>query len=229
MAVRLKLGSYEPVESDPLDRSSIGYFPRMTEAEAWEAGRGVWRMSTEKIGRQKFALIVAEGRVRAVGEITGFTVHDDRVALEGRPLAEGHPVRDAYLGKKDPVATGSQNPVGYCDLPEEQQFVQRACGCGCGQLSDRDFLPGHDVRAMQQYVRTYFDASPRKFLDWVDGQLTAAASLGGRHKWPGNLMSPEMFNEDGRLKWPEPATTDNANGENRRKASSAGTEVTHGQ
>src|SRR5437763_918262 len=118
MAIRLKLGSYEPVEADPLNRDSIGYFPRMSEAEAWEAGRGVWRMSTEKITRQKFALIVAEGRVRAVGEITGHTVHGDRIALEGQALAEGHPVRDAYFGRPDPVATGSQNPVGYCELPE---------------------------------------------------------------------------------------------------------------
>jgi len=209
MAVRLKLGSYEPVEADPLNRSSIGFFPRMTEAEAWEAGRGVWKMSTDKATRQKFALIVAEGQVRAVGEITGFTVHGDRIALEGHPLAEGHPVHDAYLGQPDPLTTGSQNPVGYCELPEEQQFIQRACGCGCGETSDRDFLPGHDVRAMQQRVRAYFDASPRKFLRWVDSQLATAASFGGRDKWPGNLM-PEKFNEDGTWKWPEqtPQTSD---------------------
>jgi hypothetical protein len=69
--------------------------------------------------------------------------------------------------------------------PEEQQFIQRACGCGCGEFSDRDFLPGHDVRAMQQRVRTYFDGSPLKFLQWVDSQLTAesgAAGLGGNDK-----------------------------------------------
>ncbi|MFC9251919.1 hypothetical protein [Amycolatopsis thailandensis] len=104
--------------------SSIGYFPRMTEAEAWEAGRGVWRMSTEKIARQKF---------------------------------------------------------GYCELPEEQQFIQRACGCG--KLPDRDFLPGHDVRAMQDRVRQHFDSSPLKFVKWVDGMLASAGSLGGKDKW----------------------------------------------
>lgn len=182
MAVRLKLGSYEPVESDPLGRSSIGFFPRMTEQEAWDAGRGVWRMSIEKIARQKFALVVAEGRVRAVGEITGFTLHGERVALDGHLLDEGHPVRAAYLGAPDPVTSGSQNPVGYCALPEEQQFVQRACGCGCGELSDRDFLNGHDVRAMQQRVREHFDGSPLKFITWVDGQLQAAAIFSGKSK-----------------------------------------------
>jgi hypothetical protein len=212
MAVRLKLGSYEPVEADPLNRDSIGYFPRMTEAEAWEAGRGVWRMSTEKITRQKFVLIVAEGLVRAVGEIAGYTVHGERIAIEGKALEEGHPVRDAYLGQPDPVTTGSQNPVGYCDLPEEQQFVQRACGCGCGELSDRDFLPGHDVRAMQQRVRTYFGASPREFLEWVDGQLHTAATVGGPDKWPGILM-PDLFDEDGNVKgWAKRTCGNNGHG-----------------
>ncbi len=171
MAARLKLGNYETVQGDPLGRAHIGYFPRMTELEAWEAGRGVWRMSADKASRQKFALIVGEGRVRAVGEITGFTVHDDRIALEGRVLPEGHPVRDAYLGRPDPVDTGSQNPVGYCDLPEEQQFVLNPCHCGCGQSTDRDFLPGHDVRAMQARVRQHFGGSPLRFIQWVDRNL----------------------------------------------------------
>ena len=156
VAVRLKLGNYETVQGDPLGRVYTGYFPRMTEHEAWEAGRGVWRMSADKASRQKFALIVGEGLVRAAGQITGFAVHADRIELQGRPLPEGHPVREAYLGRPDPVQTGSQNPVGYCDLPEEQQFVQVPCHCGCGQSTDRDFLPGHDVRAMQARVRQHF-------------------------------------------------------------------------
>jgi hypothetical protein len=142
MAIRLKLGNYETVRGDPMGREYVGYFPRMTEAEAWEAGRGVWRMSADRVSRQKFALIVGEGLVRAAALITGFTVHADRIALEGRVLPEGHPVRDAYLGRPDPADTGSQNPVGYCDLPEEEQFTRSPCHCGCGESTDRDFLPG---------------------------------------------------------------------------------------
>jgi hypothetical protein len=171
MAVRLKLGSYETVQGDPLDRAHIGYFPRMTEAEAWEAGRGVWRMSAAKASRNKFALIVGEGIVRAVGQVIGISVHGDRIALEGELLGEGHPVRDAYLGRPDPVETGSQNPVGYRDLPEEKQFVLAPCHCGCGQDTDRDFLPGHDVRAMQARVREHFGGSVLQFVQWVDAAL----------------------------------------------------------
>lgn len=176
MAVRFKIGSYETVQGDPLGRAHIGYFPRMTEQEAWEAGRGVWRMSAARAARQRFALVVAEGLVRAVGQVTGFAVHDgDRIELQGHLLPEGHPVRDAYIGRPDPVETGSQNPVGYCDLPEERQFVLVPCHCGCGEKTGRDFLPGHDVRAMQARVREHFGGSPLKFLQWVDARLSEPA------------------------------------------------------
>jgi hypothetical protein len=122
----------------------------------------------------QFALIVGEGLVRAVGQVTGFAVHGDRIELQGHVLEPGHPVRDAYLGKPDPVGTSSQNPVGYCDLPEEQPFILSPCGCG--QDTDRDFLPGHDVRAMQERVRAHFGGSPLKFIQWVDAQLSSAAA-----------------------------------------------------
>ncbi|MGW4527869.1 hypothetical protein [Amycolatopsis sp. NPDC004378] len=176
MAIRLKLGNYETVKGDPLSRSHVGYFPRMTELEAWEAGRGVWKMNVEKASRQRFALIIGEGRVRAVAEITGVTVHNtpggERVALEGRVLDTPHAVRDAYFDAPDPVVNGSQNPIGYCELPEEAAFLIRPCACGCGETSDRDFLPGHDVRAIQARVRAHFGGSPLAFVTWVDSQLT---------------------------------------------------------
>jgi hypothetical protein len=172
MAIRFKLGGYETVTGDPLGRGHVGYFPRMTESEAWEAGRGVWKASVEKIGRQRFALVVGEGVVRVVAEITGHTEHETatgtRIALTGALLPEGHPVRDAYLGRPDPITTGSQNPVGYCDLPEEQEFLQRPCACDCGETSDRDFLPGHDVRAIQRRVRDQFDGSALKLIQFLD-------------------------------------------------------------
>ncbi|WP_158893373.1 hypothetical protein [Amycolatopsis anabasis] len=77
--------------------------------------------------------------------------------------------------------TGSNQPVGYCELPEEKPFLYRACGCGCGETSDRDFLPGHEVRAMQARVREHFDGSPLKFIEWVDATLDSAAAVSGRN------------------------------------------------
>ncbi|MET8848461.1 hypothetical protein [Amycolatopsis sp. NPDC004625] len=169
----------------------------MSEQEAWEAGRAFWKMNPEKVTRQRFALIVAEGVVRAVVEITGHTRHDDRLALDGTVLEPGHPLYD-YVGKPDPVETGSQNPVGYTELPEEAQFLYRPCGCGCGETTDRDFLPGHDVRAMQDRVRTYFGASPLRFIEWVDSKITEDAHAGGNSRWPG-LLTPELFHDSGTL------------------------------
>ncbi|MEV1013253.1 hypothetical protein ACGFIE_11900 [Micromonospora sp. NPDC049275] len=180
MGIRLKLGGYETVQGDPLGRAFIGYFPRMTEDEAWEAGRGVWKMNREKASRQRFAFIVGEGVVRAVAEITGYHEHSTetgvRGELIGQPLPAGHPVREAYLGQPDPVANGSQNPVGYCDLPEEQTYLMRPCACSCGEDTDRDFLPGHDVRALQQRVRDHFGGSPLKLIQFIDQNVTAAAA-----------------------------------------------------
>lgn len=42
---------------------------------------------------------------------------------------------------------------------------------GCGQSTDRDFLPGHDVRAIQARVREHFGGFPLKFIQWVDGAI----------------------------------------------------------
>ncbi|CAM4092702.1 hypothetical protein NORO109296_19680 [Nocardiopsis rhodophaea] len=77
----------------------------------------MWKLNTTKIDREQFALIVAEGYVHAVAKIAGHTAHGDRIAREGDVLSESHPVRDAYLGRPDPVESTSRNPVGYVDLP----------------------------------------------------------------------------------------------------------------
>lgn len=178
MAIRFKLGGYETVTDDPLGRGYVGYFPRMTESEAWEAGRGIWKANRDKITRQRFALVVGEGIVRAIAEITGHTEHETatgtRVALTGTLLPDGHPVREAYLGKPDPIATGSQNPVGYAELEQEKPYLLRPCACGCGDQSDRDFLPGHDVRAIQARVRDQFAGSALALIQFLDQHAAAS-------------------------------------------------------
>ncbi|MGQ4616389.1 hypothetical protein [Nocardia sp. R7R-8] len=128
----------------------------------------MWKANKDRLAREKFALIIGDGQVCAVGEITGVTDHGDRVAVERTVLLEGHPVRDAWIGRPHPVVNNSQNPVGYVSLPEEAEFTERPCGCGCGQVSTRDFLPGHDVRAMQDRVRRMFAGSALEFIRWVD-------------------------------------------------------------
>ncbi|WP_216916778.1 hypothetical protein [Nocardia noduli] len=150
-------------------------------------------MNKERLSREKFALIIGDGRVCAVAEIRGVSVHEDRVALDGEALTEGHPVRDAWIGKPDPVVNASQNPVGYCDLPEEAEFRERPCGCGCGEISTRDFLPGHDVRAFQDRVRRMFAGSALEFIRWVDRMAgdCGLPVLAGHSQPAGDVASPD--------------------------------------
>lgn len=126
---------------------------------ARQVGRGVWKMSRSQAGTERFALVAGLGRVLAVAEIAGITQHGDRVALEGRPLAAGHPVYDAFIGRPDPLANQSQNSVTYGDLPEEAPFRSRPCACGCGESTGRDFAPGHEMRAIQARIRDHFGGS----------------------------------------------------------------------
>ncbi|PPJ35811.1 hypothetical protein C5E45_23660 [Nocardia nova] len=175
MAVRFKLGTYSPTDgAEPMGREWVGWFPRMTEEEAWESGRGTWKANPERLGREKFALITGGGTVLAIGEIDEVVPYDDRYAVQGPLLTKGHPVYDAWIGQPDPAANNSQNPVGYIDLPEEAEFRKRLCACDCGGYSTRDFLPGHDLRAIQDRVRRYAGGSVLTFIKWIDDTAHAA-------------------------------------------------------
>jgi hypothetical protein len=173
MAIRIKLGDYQRVSDDPLSRPYVGFFPRMTQDEAWGSGRGAWKMNRERAARERFALVIGEGAVRAVAEITGVADAGDRVALDGHLLEPGHLIYDTYFEAPDPVSNGSQNPIAYCELPEEAQFRLRQCACGCGETGERDFLPGHEIRAIQARIRAHFGGSPLRFIQWLDAQLDA--------------------------------------------------------
>ena len=116
MAVRIKLGDYQSVTGDPLGRDYIGCFPRMTEAEAWQAGRGVWKMNRSRAAAERFALITGMGKVLAVAEIEGVTGHGDRVALEGHPLPAGtRSMTPASAGPtRWPTSRRTRSPTATC-------------------------------------------------------------------------------------------------------------------
>ncbi len=104
---------------------------------------------------------------------TTIAVH---VALEGHPLTAGHPVYDAYIGRPDPLANQSQNSITYGDLPEEAEFRTRPCACGCGETTDRDFAPGHELRAIQARIRQHFGGSALALIQWIDKTREQPAS-----------------------------------------------------
>ncbi|WP_198359182.1 hypothetical protein [Streptomyces fildesensis] len=175
MAIRIKLGDYQRVTNDVLGRDAIGFFPRMTQGEALEAGRGVWRLDTRFASRERFALVVGQGLVRAVAEITAVTDYDTdrgrKKALEVDLLGPGHPMYDTYIDQPDPLPNQSQNSIKYGDLPEEIPFRTRECACGCGESTTFGFIPGHELRAIQARVREHFGGSALAFITWLDTEL----------------------------------------------------------
>jgi hypothetical protein len=151
----------------------------MTEAEAYEAGRGAWKLGP-RADNETFALIAANNppdrAVLAAIEIESITSADaeGRRSIIGRVLEEGHPVRDAYVGRRDPLDNESRNPVGYIELPEEEQYRLRACACGCGTETTRDFAPGHDQKAIHARIRAHFDGSTLRFIHWMPSASSAS-------------------------------------------------------
>ncbi|MFD6225987.1 hypothetical protein ACFWFZ_03780 [Streptomyces sp. NPDC060232] len=59
----------------------------MTEAEAWEASRGIWKFNADRaLAQDEVQIVNTEGTVLALARITGISKHGDRYALEGEVL-----------------------------------------------------------------------------------------------------------------------------------------------
>ncbi len=109
--LQIQIGPRRDIEpGDELGRSFVGWFPGMTEAEAWEVSRGTWKFKADRALQEPEAQIVnTEGMVLAVARITGITkCEDGRYALEGDLLAG-----DPRVGQATPTPHPSRNPVAY--------------------------------------------------------------------------------------------------------------------
>src|SRR6266508_3187652 len=157
MALVIRIQPYHEVdpEVDHLGRNWAGHFPRMTEEEAYEAGRGAWPLG-DRAKAERVALIVGggtgRGKVLAAVEIASWTKHeDDRLSLTGTVLGPGHPIRDAYIGQPDPSGRDNRSrfPIAYVRLPEEERRREHRCPCtpDCTETTTRDYASGHDLKA----------------------------------------------------------------------------------
>lgn len=164
IAITLKAAHELDPSKDELGRSLAGWYPGMPPEELYEAGRGCWKLGP-RANREQYALFIAQDRVRGAMEIDGFTNHGPRRAMYGQMLAPGHPLYDQYMGQPDPVPSRTRNPVRYWDPDQGGQ-----CGCGCGAQTDREFLPGHDQRAIHDRISRAF-RSVSEFLKWFDQQF----------------------------------------------------------
>ncbi|MFF4531678.1 hypothetical protein ACFY1P_20700 [Streptomyces sp. NPDC001407] len=108
--LQIRLGPSRPARAgDALGRTMIGWRPGMTETEAWETGRGLWRLHAQRALAQDEVQIIAPSQmVLAVAQITGITRHGVRHALEGRLLSG-----DARVGKPTTTPHPSRNPIAY--------------------------------------------------------------------------------------------------------------------
>jgi hypothetical protein len=107
--LQIQIGAERGVEDDYLGRTAVGFRTGMTEDEAWEAGRGVWKLKLVRAMEQDEAQIVnTAGTVLAVARITGLTKCGDRFALEGE-LLRGDP----RVGRPTATPHPSRNSVAY--------------------------------------------------------------------------------------------------------------------
>ncbi|MYV96481.1 hypothetical protein [Streptomyces sp. SID1034] len=94
---------------DMLERMTIGWRPGMSEDEAWEAGRGIWKFNADRaLSQDEVQIINTSGTVLAVAMITGISKHGDRYALQGE-LLRG----DDRVGRATKSPHLSRNPVTY--------------------------------------------------------------------------------------------------------------------
>ncbi|WP_244900439.1 hypothetical protein [Streptomyces nanshensis] len=81
----------------------------MTETQAWQAGRGIWKFNADRaLAQEEAQIITTDGEVLAVAKITGITKHGDRYALEGELL-----LGDPRVGKPTETPHRSRNSVAY--------------------------------------------------------------------------------------------------------------------
>ena len=178
--IHITLGPIEALDPAvcPLGRSYKGWREGMSDQEVYVSGRGRWVLGAPA-DRERYALINAAGIIRLAIEIRRIGASngiddcdsDGRRTIEGDILTAGHPVYDMYVGKPSPRA-GNRNPVGYYDSPLDG----RVCGCGCSEAVpvQRDFIVGHDQRAIHERIAKV--GSVRDFLDWFDKTWTEAPS-----------------------------------------------------
>lgn len=163
--LHITLGPERPVDpqQDELGRDRVGFSPTMSDLALYDANHGCWKLGP-RAHKERYMIVSFEGIVRqAIGiESIEPVKRSTRSVVHGEVLKPGHHVYDKYVGKPSPVQ-GVRNPVTYFD--DDADGAPCRCGCG-GSVSGRDFLPGHDQRAIHDRISQI--GSVAEFLDWFD-------------------------------------------------------------
>ena len=117
--LQITLGAmrYQPDDQndDFLPRTLAGWAQTMSDTQVYDSARGWWRLNADRARNERYAVVVAEGRVRQIIEINPndwtYAPNIDRWAFSGTILQAGHPVYERYIGQSMPRA--GQNPIRY--------------------------------------------------------------------------------------------------------------------
>jgi hypothetical protein len=116
--MQIRIPPEQPADpEDALGRSTVGSRPGMSEQEAWEAGRGLYKLDPVRAAAQNEVQIIDyEGIVLAVAKIKGVSRHRTRYfegyrpryAIEGELL-----LGDPRVGKPTTMHHRIGSPVRY--------------------------------------------------------------------------------------------------------------------
>lgn len=108
--LQIQIGAERAADAgDSLGRTVLGWRTGMSEDEAWQAGRGVWKFNADRaLSQDEVQIINTSGMVLVVAKITGISKHGDRYALEGDVLRD-----DPRVGRPTTSPHLSRNPVTY--------------------------------------------------------------------------------------------------------------------
>lgn len=171
MAINFKLEPVRPVDpaEDDMSRTWIGYSPTHTEQQTFDQNRGVWALGP-RAARERYATFSVDRVVKLVAAIERIDVipakdpqRRSKSAISGTLLAAGDPAYDALIGR---LVDGHRNPVTYLPDPAAGE---RVCLCGCGMPVSvhREFLPGHDQRAVHDRLTRQWGGTVG-FVKWFD-------------------------------------------------------------
>lgn len=167
--IHIKLSDRQEADPrDPMGREWYGYLATATVQELFDNNRGRWVLG-KRADSEMYAVFSYTGdhKVKFVAEIDGFEEYEGRRAIVGRPLADSHPLAKQWVGKRSPDSF--RNPTTYHD-------ELRECACGCGEpiKSGRNFVPGHDQRAVHERIERQW-GSTLGFIRWFDETYGRAA------------------------------------------------------
>ena len=174
MALNLKLAAKRSLspDQDRMGRDWVGWDPTLAPEVIFERNRGIWFLGP-RAERERYVTFSVDGHIRLAAEIDEIVTippkgPDKRMksAVVGRVLEAGDPAFEFFIGR--PVDS-YRNPVSYIDDPDDSQAGLRTCACGCGMpvSGHRDFVPGHDQRAVHERITRQW-GNTLGFIEWFD-------------------------------------------------------------